>query len=377
MVVEDDPVQLDILNHILLQMGYKTILSKNGFECLTSLKTQKPDLLLMDLHMPDMTGFQLLKEIKDNPAFSEIPVLMMSVDSSDESAILCISCGAEGFIHKPIKLHELVLKIKSAINSHISRAEIEKLIKVIRSKDTEITAKYTPEMITLVLGDDDFQQSRAKYTFASILSVRLNGLAGLIHQVDSEKVQEIVDEALTNISKIIYKHRGSVNTIINDLIISTFGLPVVYDKDTVNALLCAEEIKNYEKKLNEFVQTTTGQNITISTGITSGKLYHGVISAMQKINDSLVGDPLIRAIDLEKLPDSEQKFIIIDKETWEVIAEYIKAEDLPQDILDPCFKAHGLSRVTRILHDKIINITNLFKHYSPVDSVSDEGYEKH
>lgn len=376
MIVEDDKIQLDILNHILIQMGYKTIHSGNGKDALKILNTQKPDLLLVDLRMPDMTGFQLLKEIKDHPGLSDIPVLMMSVDSSDESAILCISNGAEGFIHKPVKLYELVLKIKNAIKVNVSKLDIEILLKNIRSKNTELSEKYTSEIINLELGDDVFQESGAKYTFASILSIRLNGLSALIHQVDSEKVQMIVDEALANISKLIYKRRGSINLIVNDLIISTFGIPVVYDKDTVNALLCAEEVKKYEKNLNEYIQSYSVQKIEISTGIASGKLYHGVINALQKINNCIIGNPLIRTFDLEKLPDVEHEFIVIDNNTREVIQEYITFEDLIDYSYLECFQPHELYRVTKILHNKIGGITNLNKLYTPLDSVGDEGYQK-
>ncbi|MDH4262287.1 MAG: response regulator [Spirochaetia bacterium] len=376
MIVEDDEIQNDILSHILIHMGYNTIQSRNGKNTLKLLETQKPDLIIIDLNMPDITGFQLLKEIKDKPALSNIPVLMMSIDSSDESAILSISRGAEGFIHKPIKLHELFVKIKNAIKVNIPKSDVDLLLKNIRNKNIILSEKYSPEIINLVLGDQNEQEVGAKYTFASILSIRLHGLSALIHQIDSDKVQSIVNEAVGDISKIIFKSRGTINLIVNDLIISTFGIPVVYDKDTINALLCAEEIKNYEKDLNRFLKSITQQKIEISTTITSGKLYHGIVSAIQKINNSLIGTPLIRAFNLEKLPDSEHEFIIIDNNTREVIQEYINIEDLPQYSNIDCFQPHEIYRVTKILHDKIINITNLNKQYTPLDSVGDEGYKK-
>jgi len=376
MIVEDDVIQLDILNHILIQMGYNTIQCENGQKAMDTLKSSKPDLILLDQNMPDMSGFQLLKEIKAKPEYSSIPVLMMSVDSTDESAILCISCGAEGFIRKPVKISELVLKIKNSINIKISKKEIEALTQKIQGKNNELAQKYSPELINILLGNQNYQSARAMCTFASILSIRLHGISALVYQIDSEQLQAIIDEALTNFTKMVYKHKGSVNIIVNDLIICTFGIPVVYDKDTVFALLCAEEIKKYESKLNEFVSQITPQKIEISTCITSGKLYHGVVSAMQRINHCIMGNPLTRAFNLEKLPDSEHDYIIIDSNTREVIQEYVEVSDVPHEQAGECFQPHELSRVNKIFHDKIYQITNLNKQYMPVDAVSDEGYQK-
>ncbi|MDH4200948.1 MAG: response regulator, partial [Spirochaetia bacterium] len=279
LVVEDDPIQQDILKHVLAKLDFNVLTASDGKHCLEILKTEIPGMIMLDFHMPDMSGFQILKELKSHNKLSKIPVLMMSIDSSDESAILCISSGANGYIRKPINMHELILKMNNLLDLNIDRNQADGLIEDIMNPDTRVTIGQTPYILNYILGNEELQKTKASCTFASILSIRIHGLATLVSELESDKIQILLDEVIANISNIVYRNKGSINLFFNDLIICTFGIPMVYDNDTINALLCAEQLKKYEASFLKFAGKLTNLRIEMSTAITSGKIYYGSINA--------------------------------------------------------------------------------------------------
>lgn len=377
LVVEDDPIQQDILKHVLAKLDFNVLTASDGKHCLEILKTEIPGMIMLDFHMPDMSGFQILKELKSHNKLSKIPVLMMSIDSSDESAILCISSGANGYIRKPINMHELILKMNNLLDLNIDRNQADGLIEDIMNPDTRVTIGQTPYILNYILGNEELQKTKASCTFASILSIRIHGLATLVSELESDKIQILLDEVIANISNIVYRNKGSINLFFNDLIICTFGIPMVYDNDTINALLCAEQLKKYEASFLKFAGKLTNLRIEMSTAITSGKIYYGSINATQKLNDPIMGTALFRAIQLENLPTSEHQHVIVDKNTCDVLEIYTDLEAINlEEPLKNYFQNGELYRVKSINFEKINQIPNLNKLYTPKDSVSDEGYEK-
>jgi CheY-like chemotaxis protein len=376
MIVEDDVVQIKLIDQIIKSAGLQTILASNGHEAQETLKTHTPDLFLIDLHMPDITGFQLLKVLRSDKKFEKTPVIMMSIDTSEESAILCISSGASSYINKPIRISELFLKLKKFLNYEVPEKSFMDIYNSLRTKTVDPENHMTSDMINYVLGNESFQEAKSICTFASVMTIKIQGLLPMVHQLGSDKIQRIYDEIISHIFGIIYKNRGAISSVFNDLIFCTFGIPVVYDNDTINALQCANELLNTDiNKLNSMPEIKPF-GLKLSVSIMSGKVYLGAVRTMQALNDSIMGTPLIRAIRMETLGDESGKHIIIDKETKNLVSDYVKFTTLDMKICDITGQSDELYHVISIDQDKISKIPNILKQYTPKDSVSGEGYQK-
>lgn len=112
LVVDDEPNMIDIAQAVLEERGFRVAGVHSGKECLKRLKGKKPDLILLDIRMPGMDGWEVLREIKKDERTKAIPVMMYTVveKSLDEETLR--ERGVEEFIVKPFKLEDLIRKVE-------------------------------------------------------------------------------------------------------------------------------------------------------------------------------------------------------------------------------------------------------------------------
>ena len=116
LVVEDDPVVQKIMMLNLTKAGFSSILASNGVEALMQVKVALPDLIVSDVMMPEMDGFELLKALRSDPKTSFIPVIMLTSRDSCEDIIGGLNMGADDYLPKPFDPDILIARIRSKIN---------------------------------------------------------------------------------------------------------------------------------------------------------------------------------------------------------------------------------------------------------------------
>lgn len=367
LVVEDDPIQNRLICLMAEEVGCASLTALSGRDGVRMAKEKSPDLILMDIHLPDISGFQGLKEMRAVLPADKCRVLLMSVDDSEEAIILGISSGADGFIQKPFKVKELAIKIKRLLNLPYSLDKLDDIQKSLTSNEAGFDQHFSKDTISLMFNSEQSKTRKSIYTFSSILIIHLKGLNDHIDKVDSEKLHELVNDLIGELSIVVYRNRGSIHHFIGETLFATFGTPVVYDNDTINALLCANDIM----ELGKGSPNKNFKEVSLQTAIISGKVYSGILNTeVQKINHAVLGEPIRQARRLDTRLANLNGDIVIDKNTLDVIGEYTRNEPM-----EPIEGLH-LYRVTSLDHQKIATIPNLNKQYTPKDSVSDEGYEK-
>jgi twitching motility two-component system response regulator PilG len=119
MVVDDDPDLLRLLEKILMRRGYEVATSSSGGECLERVKIKRPDLILLDVMMPDMDGWTVCKALKADPDTRNIPVVILTVMTSEESIEGGFKfAGCDAHLEKPIRREELFGTIEGLLGSN-------------------------------------------------------------------------------------------------------------------------------------------------------------------------------------------------------------------------------------------------------------------
>ena len=115
LIVEDEPSTRLLLDQWLRSQQFSTVLTANGDEALAQIARQAPDLLLLDVMMPGMDGYELAKILKTNPATAHIPIIVLTALSDRKARLACLAAGAEDFLLKPVDLEELALRIRNLL----------------------------------------------------------------------------------------------------------------------------------------------------------------------------------------------------------------------------------------------------------------------
>ncbi|RKY98302.1 MAG: hypothetical protein DRQ13_03705 [Ignavibacteriae bacterium] len=116
MIVDDDPETLFTIDEIVQSCGGSTYLAKNGIECLELLEKVTPDLILLDIMMPEMDGFQTIKRIRENEKWQDIPVYAVSAKAMTDDSEIILKQGFNDFVPKPVDATSLSFKIKQLIS---------------------------------------------------------------------------------------------------------------------------------------------------------------------------------------------------------------------------------------------------------------------
>jgi twitching motility two-component system response regulator PilH len=115
LVVDDSPTELHILKGILEGAGYGVLLAENAESGIELANSSKPDLILMDVVMPGLNGFQATRQLSRDPATSNIPVIMVTTKDQETDKTWGLRQGAKEYLVKPVQKEELLLKIKDLL----------------------------------------------------------------------------------------------------------------------------------------------------------------------------------------------------------------------------------------------------------------------
>jgi two-component system, OmpR family, phosphate regulon response regulator PhoB len=115
LVVDDDPHVVTVVRRILEQEGFGVAIATNGAECLLALEARRPDLLLLDIAMPVLDGFQVLRLLKEKPETRDLPVIMLTARSSGDDVARSLLSGADFYLTKPFEAEELVVAVRRVL----------------------------------------------------------------------------------------------------------------------------------------------------------------------------------------------------------------------------------------------------------------------
>ncbi|HLO52342.1 MAG TPA: EAL domain-containing protein [Kamptonema sp.] len=190
LIVDDSPVNLRLLSSLLIQRGYNVRKAINGQAALRAAEAVLPDLILLDVLMPEMNGYEVCQSLKDNPKTANIPVIFLSFLGENLERSKGFKFGACDYINKPFNLDEILIKIQNQLNLKAAREEIMQLNTQLRG-----TAK-----------ECQIQLEAANAKLQANLRDRLTGLPNRVSFIDAL-------EAALNRSKIESDHRFFVLSI--------------------------------------------------------------------------------------------------------------------------------------------------------------------
>lgn len=127
MIVDDQEANIEILGLTLGRLGFEILPATSGEHALKVLAGRAPDLILLDLHMPDMDGFELCRRIKENPAWAEIPIIFLSASDDKNLIVRALESGGMDYVTKPFDKPELISRVRTHLMLKTARDHLKRL----------------------------------------------------------------------------------------------------------------------------------------------------------------------------------------------------------------------------------------------------------
>lgn len=149
LVVDDNRQVLELVNHVLAEAGYSISFIPKGQFLFQRLSSQKFDLVLLDINLPGISGFDLLRQLKSDPVFKTLPVIIISAEEEDDTLAKCFALGASDYIKKPIHHEILKARVQSVISaSRFHENEIhQRQQEALRARMKMLSSQMNPHFI--------------------------------------------------------------------------------------------------------------------------------------------------------------------------------------------------------------------------------------
>ena len=137
LIVEDEPDVAEMIRYNLERADYQAIVACSGQEALEAAEFHAPDLVLLDIMLPDLNGWEVCNILRDSAKSHSIPILMLTALSSEEARVKGLTLGADDFVTKPFSIKELLLRVRKMIDRrHVLKSLLEK------EKEKDLSLRY-------------------------------------------------------------------------------------------------------------------------------------------------------------------------------------------------------------------------------------------
>ncbi|GAB4463288.1 MAG: hypothetical protein Kow0031_41400 [Anaerolineae bacterium] len=125
LIVDDDALNLKVLQSVLTEPGYRLLIAKSGERALYQVEHHIPDLILLDVLMPGIDGFETCRRLKENPATANIPIIFTTALSDIDSKVKGFEAGGVDYVTKPFHRAEVLARVKTHLTIHYLRRQLE------------------------------------------------------------------------------------------------------------------------------------------------------------------------------------------------------------------------------------------------------------
>jgi class 3 adenylate cyclase/CheY-like chemotaxis protein len=301
LVVDDNRVNLRFISVLLQRTGYQVITANNGLEALACLQTQQPDLILLDIMMPGMDGYEVCERLKEDAKTSYIPIIFLSALDETLDKVKAFEIGGADFVGKPFQSAEVLARIKNQLRLQALQRELHKQnvvlqeqIEARRKAEAELRdQKEQAERLLLNILPVPIAQRLKEnqkiiadsFTDVSVLFADLVNFTELSAQKESTELVSMLNQIFSAFDELTDQNDLEKIKTIGDAYMVVGGLPL-YRADHAEAV--AQMALDMQTAIGQFNQTM-GETFHLRIGIHLGPVTAGVIGKKKFIYD-LWGD---------------------------------------------------------------------------------------
>ncbi len=316
LVVDDVAANRDVLATRLSLQGLTVEEAEDGREALRKLEQERFDLVFLDVTMPELDGYEVLRRIKGDVELRDIPVLMLSALDDRESLVRCLELGADDYLPKPFEPSVLRARVGACLEKKRWRDQERvyvKGLKVERDRAEQLLVNVLPPRIAERL--KSAPKTIAEYfSDVSILFADIVGFTELAMRMAPTDLVEQLDRIFSDFDDLLDRHGLEKIKTIGDAYLVAGGVPVPTPDHAVAVAEMALDMREAVHRFNE----RRGTSLSIRIGINSGPVVAGVIGTRKYVFD-LWGDAVNTASRMESHGEPDR--IQVSEATYRLLSE--------------------------------------------------------
>lgn len=276
LVADDSAQSRELLTRFLTREGHTVTTAADGREALQCVQAREFDLILLDIQMPELNGFEVLVELRRLGTLACTPVILISGMDEETYAVRGIELGADDFLPRPVNLKLL----RARVNSSLERQ---------RLREQELAQYFTPQLARHLLRHPEILAT-GRSTEVSVLFCDIVGFSRVADRLGPDATLHWLSAVLGAMSDCVMAEDGVLVDYTGDQIMALWGAPQDQPDHADRALRCAAAMMRALPALNEEWNAITGQETAVSIGINTGAGFVGNIGTPQKFKFGALGN---------------------------------------------------------------------------------------
>lgn len=304
LVVDDVPTNVRVLEAMLRAEGHAVVSAESGSEALELLEKETPDLVIMDVVMPKLGGYEVCRAIRERDEYRLLPVVMASALDPREERLKAIEAGADDFLERPIRRTELLAKLRSLLRIKDLHDTVERqareLAELNRALQERVEAQvgqlerlgrlkgfFSPQLAEIIVsGGEDLLESHRRYITVVFLDLR--GFTAFAEAVEAEEVMGMLRSFHAAMGQLVLEHEGTLERFTGDGMMIFFNDPVEVENPEERAVRMVLEMRDAAEQLRAGWEKL-GYELDLGVGIAAGYATLGAIGFEGRFDYGAIG----------------------------------------------------------------------------------------
>ena len=305
LVVDDLPQNVKLLADLLGAKGFTVITASSGPEGLLKVEAESPDLVLLDVMMPGMSGYEVCRKIRENPANGILPVVMVTSLDPTQERIRGLEAGADDFLTKPVNQPELLARVRSLVRVkqlydtvQTQAAELSELNKTLEQRVTDQVSQldrlgrlkrfFSPQLADMIVAGDAEDPLRSHRRDVTVVFLDLRGFTAFAETAEPEEVMSVLREYHAEMGRLILEHEGTLERFTGDGMMVFFNDPVPVENPAERAIRMAVAMRDNVRELR-VKWKKRGVDLDLGVGIAQGYATIGAIGFEGRMDYGAIG----------------------------------------------------------------------------------------
>ncbi len=305
LIVDDNPVNVKVLQTRLAAEGYEVITAADGEEGLAAARTLTPDLILLDVMMPKVDGFEVCRQLRADPAFPFTPIILVTAMADSKDIVAGLEAGGDEYLTKPVDHAALAARVRSMLRIKRLHDTVETLAAEVKEWNASLEQRvalqveelerigrlrrfFSPSLAELIVNggtDDPLKSHRREIT---VVFLDLRGFTAFAEVAEPEEVMGVLRDYHQAAGRIIVEHEGTLEHFTGDGMTILFNDPLPIPNPAERAVRMALAIRERVGEMaKEWVRR--GYDLSQGIGIAQGFATIGAIGFEGRWDYSAIG----------------------------------------------------------------------------------------
>ncbi|MEL6807140.1 MAG: adenylate/guanylate cyclase domain-containing protein [Pseudomonadota bacterium] len=318
LIVDDNKVNRLLMSRSVEQLGHTASVAENGRVAMEMLEAEIFDVLLLDIEMPEMDGFEVLEALKADPKLRDLPVIVTSSVEGLENIVRCIELGADDYIPKPVNKVLLNARISASLDRERLYDEQKKLLD-----------RFATVEVAQHLSEGGFAIGGQRLN-ATTLFCDVRDFTAISEKMTPEATIDLINTYYTLMFEAVSSHGGIVSLMVGDGLMALFGAPKPIENSAQSAVAAAQDMLAMTAALNQERAMVAEPELTIGFGIATGEVVAGYTGTDTRATYTCIGKTVNLAARLEAHTKFAHRSILFDEETFAGLTDQTNCEVLPE-----------------------------------------------